>query len=135
MRNKKGFTMIELVLVVIVLGLLAAIAYPKLSQNKVTGYIGQATGIYQALNGTLHLVYGKKCAAQATTSPYDMTALTTLAEFQGIVFDASAVAAGNKFICTLGGNVFTYTLGETAGGTVFVPTTMGVITHSDWSSM
>lgn len=130
MRNKKGFTMIELVLVVIVLGLLAAIAYPKLSENKKTGYIGQAAGIYQALNGALHMVYGQKCAGQAAaTQPYDMTTLTTLAVFQGIVFDGSGMD-GTVFTCVLGGNTFTYTL---AG--VNVPTAMGVITHNDWSAI
>lgn len=58
----------ELVMIIIMMGILAAIAYPKLQGSTRSGYRGQATGLLQTLNGSLHLLYNDRVAFQSTAS-------------------------------------------------------------------
>lgn len=48
MGSEKGFTMIELIMVIVILGILAAVAVPKFVNMKTEAAVSQADGVYAA---------------------------------------------------------------------------------------
>ena len=82
-RSQKGFTLIELVVVIVILGILAAVAFPK----------------FQDLSGT-----AKKAAVKGAAAAFQSAAIITLAKNQGTV---PTFASVNAQIASDG--TFTYT--------------------------
>lgn len=73
----------ELVMIIIMMGILAAVAYPKIQDSTRSGYRGQATGLLQTLNGSLHLLYNDRVAFQNTT-PYTIRDVVDNATWAGM---------------------------------------------------
>ncbi len=71
-RNQKGFTIIELVVVIVILGILAAVAFPK----------------FQGLSGE-----AKTAVVKGAIAAFQSAAIITLAKGQGTVPTAASVIA------------------------------------------
>lgn len=57
MRNEKGFTLIEIVMVIILLGILAAVAIPRFIDLSVKAKEGATRGILGGSRGTISIAY------------------------------------------------------------------------------
>ncbi|MDY5778603.1 MAG: prepilin-type N-terminal cleavage/methylation domain-containing protein, partial [Succinivibrionaceae bacterium] len=59
MRSNKGFTLIELVVVIVILGILAAVAAPKFMDLQSDARISALQGLQGAVKSAVNLTYAK----------------------------------------------------------------------------
>lgn len=80
MKKQAGFTLVELIVVIVVLGILAATALPKFVNVSTEARVASLNGIAGALRSSVALVQAKYYASGATTSPVTMAdGVTTVA--------------------------------------------------------
>ena len=100
---KKGFTMIELIFVIVILGILASVAIPRLASTRADAEISSAIANLRTLESDIASYYTVKGAIETTTTFADVTNVkvkeTTKAVTAGSILQVGKVDCINvKFV-------------------------------------
>jgi MSHA pilin protein MshA len=125
MRNEKGFTLIELVMVIVILGILTAVAVPKFIDLRTEARASALQGVVGAISSASAVNYAGRSANSAKGSATEgltcQTAATAILE-GGI---PSGYTLNNVAALVSGPNTCTVT--QTDGGATANATIIGIL--------
>ena len=110
LRNKKGFTLIELMIVVVIIGILAALAIPRFMRSTTKSKQSEAKQLLKQIYTMQHAYrqeFNAYCLNGVTASAAAQTAFARLGVDIGATARYSYVmaAAANTFTCTATANL------------------------------
>ncbi|MGB0128461.1 MAG: type II secretion system protein [Rhodocyclaceae bacterium] len=137
MNNSRGFTLIELVVVIVILGILAAVALPKFVDLSSEARTASAAGIAGAISSAASINYGARIATVGATTrkgvaysaadPCGTTALNTI--LQSAVpsgYNTAKVTATDTCASVADGTTVACSVTPASGGTASTATVICV---------
>jgi type IV pilus assembly protein PilA len=112
LKNKSGFTLIEIIVVLIIIGILVAIALPNLFSNIPKSQGSTALASADAYKTVLEQCLGQNSTTSPGAVPCTMAALNLSPSIQGITITLTDASGGTG---TAAAGDLTYTIAGTAG--------------------
>ncbi len=109
-KNEKGFTLIELIIVIVILGIIAGVAVPKFIGLSSSARVSAARGVGGGISGTIQSSHADYLL---NATPYTQAGILTSTSFAGGVV-VTVNAAGNYEYVT-GPNTYEWTYTAQAG--------------------
>lgn len=125
LKGKNGFTLLELILVIVVIGILATVAISRYIDLRRSAFDGIARGVLGTLRSQNTLIYSQRLI-RGTIGTYTMRyiALSVFRTPTTRGYGFSWTAAATRFTMTVGGISYRFTLTPYPNA----PTTIGRIT-------
>ena len=105
-RDQRGFTLIEIIMVIVLLGIIAAIAIPKYVDLKSDAADASADGIVGAIIASAAIGYADRVVNDSGTYPDITTLNTTYLSVQQVTL---TLASPTQWTSTIGGTLYTFT--------------------------
>ncbi|MBI4383284.1 MAG: type II secretion system protein [Nitrospinae bacterium] len=123
MKSEAGFTLIELIMVIVILGILAAVAIPKFQDLSSSASKNAAAGVTGALRSTIVTLHSKYILDGGTFPNYKATDVINNTNAQGITLTA---ASATQITGTINANVCSWTYTDNTNTTTLQDAVTGV---------
>jgi prepilin-type N-terminal cleavage/methylation domain-containing protein len=116
LRSQKGFTLIEIIAVLVILGILATVAVPRYLDMMNRSQQNTVSGVVAALETSANLQYAKALLTTPSVTTYTPTSPVVVGDFSGTITNAAGVvtvgvtAGPTWWNSSIAGNSKSYTL-------------------------